>query len=54
MAPDALLASKEKAAWLIVDEAAAIPAPLLRQLVSRFPYSPRRCKGTRAPVAGSC
>ncbi len=37
MAPDALLASKEKAAWLIVDEAAAIPAPLLRQLVSRFP-----------------
>ncbi len=37
MAPDALLSSKEKASWLIVDEAAAIPAPLLRQLVSRFP-----------------
>lgn len=37
MAPDALLASQETAAWLIVDEAASIPAPLLRQLVSRFP-----------------
>lgn len=37
MAPDALLSSKETASWLIVDEAAAIPAPLLRQLVSRFP-----------------
>lgn len=37
MAPDALLASQETAAWLIVDEAASIPAPLLQQLVSRFP-----------------
>lgn len=37
MAPDALLASGCTAGWLIVDEAAAIPGPLLRQLVSRFP-----------------
>ena len=37
MAPDALLASGCSAGWLIVDEAAAIPGPLLRQLVSRFP-----------------
>ncbi|HEY4468764.1 MAG TPA: GNAT family N-acetyltransferase [Klebsiella sp.] len=37
IAPDALLASECKATWLIVDEAAAIPGPLLRQLVSRFP-----------------
>jgi tRNA(Met) cytidine acetyltransferase len=37
MAPDALLASNARASWLIVDEAAAIPAPLLRQLVARFP-----------------
>lgn len=37
MAPDALLAGNETADWLIVDEAAAIPAPLLHQLVSRFP-----------------
>lgn len=37
MAPDALLASGSTAGWLIVDEAAAIPGPLLRQLVSRFP-----------------
>ncbi len=37
MAPDALLASECKAGWLIVDEAAAIPGPLLRQLVARFP-----------------
>lgn len=37
MAPDALLASGRQAGWLIVDEAAAIPGPLLRQLVSRFP-----------------
>lgn len=37
MAPDALLASEEKADWLVVDEAAAIPAPLLHRLVSRFP-----------------
>ncbi|QLN20010.1 tRNA cytosine(34) acetyltransferase TmcA [Escherichia coli] len=36
VAPDALLASDEKADWLVVDEAAAIPAPLLHQLVSRF------------------
>jgi tRNA(Met) cytidine acetyltransferase len=26
-----------RASWLIVDEAAAIPGPLLRQLVTRFP-----------------
>jgi tRNA(Met) cytidine acetyltransferase len=37
MAPDALLASKEQAEWLIVDEAAAIPGPLLEKLVNRFP-----------------
>ncbi|ENH01801.1 tRNA cytosine(34) acetyltransferase TmcA [Escherichia coli] len=37
IAPDALLASDEQADWLGVDEAAAIPAPLLHQLVSRFP-----------------
>ncbi|MEG1210289.1 MAG: GNAT family N-acetyltransferase [Leclercia sp.] len=37
MAPDALLASEQRADWLIVDEAAAIPGPLLEQLVARFP-----------------
>ena len=37
MAPDALLASEEQADWLIVDEAAAIPGPLLEKLVDRFP-----------------
>lgn len=39
MAPDALAAECELPAydWLIVDEAAAIPAPLLRQLIERFP-----------------
>lgn len=37
MAPDALLVSECTASWLIVDEAAAIPGPLLRQLVARFP-----------------
>lgn len=37
MAPDALLASTTEADWLIVDEAAAIPGPLLDKLVSRFP-----------------
>lgn len=37
IAPDAVLASDEQADWLVVDEAAAIPAPLLHQLVSRFP-----------------
>ncbi|EOA7519294.1 tRNA cytosine(34) acetyltransferase TmcA [Escherichia coli] len=37
IAADALLASDEQADWLVVDEAAAIPAPLLHQLVSRFP-----------------
>lgn len=36
MAPDALLASSHCADWLIVDEAAAIPAPLLLQLTARF------------------
>ncbi|WP_330983073.1 MULTISPECIES: tRNA(Met) cytidine acetyltransferase TmcA [Enterobacterales] len=36
MAPDALLQSTEQADWLIVDEAAAIPGPLLEKLVSRF------------------
>lgn len=39
MAPDALLASKVEANWLIVDEAAAIPMPLLHQLVARFPHT---------------
>ncbi|WP_337010507.1 tRNA(Met) cytidine acetyltransferase TmcA [Pantoea sp. AS142] len=39
MAPDALLAleTPPAVAWLIVDEAAAIPAPLLQALVSRYP-----------------
>ncbi|UWX92138.1 GNAT family N-acetyltransferase [Enterobacter mori] len=37
MAPDALLASTLQADWLIVDEAAAIPGPLLEKLVERFP-----------------
>lgn len=39
MAPDALVAENELSAydWLVVDEAAAIPAPLLRQLIERFP-----------------
>lgn len=39
MAPDAILAadSVPSAQWLIIDEAAAIPAPLLQQLVQRFP-----------------
>lgn len=39
MAPDALLAleTPPQAEWLIVDEAAAIPAPLLQALVSRYP-----------------
>jgi tRNA(Met) cytidine acetyltransferase len=36
MAPDALLASTLQADWLIVDEAAAIPGPLLEKLVTRF------------------
>ena len=38
MAPDALLALDPlpAAGWLIIDEAAAIPAPLLQALVSRF------------------
>lgn len=37
MAPDALLASDAGADWLVVDEAAAIPAPLLKKLIARFP-----------------
>lgn len=39
MAPDAILACNDSQPfdWLIVDEAAAIPAPLLQQLVARFP-----------------
>ncbi|KAA5923939.1 MULTISPECIES: tRNA(Met) cytidine acetyltransferase TmcA [Pantoea] len=39
MAPDALLALETplQVEWLIVDEAAAIPAPLLQELVSRYP-----------------
>ncbi len=39
MAPDAILAQENppQAQWLIVDEAAAIPAPILHQLVQRFP-----------------
>src|SRR5690606_17971146 len=36
-APDALLASSRQADWLIVDEAAAIPGPLLEKLAVRFP-----------------
>jgi Predicted P-loop ATPase fused to an acetyltransferase len=39
MAPDAILAmdAEPSVQWLIVDEAAAIPAPLLQQFVQRFP-----------------
>ena len=39
MAPDAILQQPADPPpdWLIVDEAAAIPAPLLQQLVARFP-----------------
>ncbi len=39
MAPDAILqqSALPAAEWLIIDEAAAIPAPLLLQLVARFP-----------------
>ncbi|MTH45890.1 tRNA(Met) cytidine acetyltransferase TmcA [Intestinirhabdus alba] len=37
IAPDALLAGEESADWLIVDEAAALPAPLLYRLATRFP-----------------
>lgn len=37
MAPDALRVSAHCADWLIVDEAAAIPAPLLFELTARFP-----------------
>lgn len=39
IAPDALLALEPppQAEWLIIDEAAAIPAPLLAKLVARFP-----------------
>ena len=39
MAPDALLASDIVADWLVVDEAAAIPAPLLKKLIARFPHA---------------
>ena len=39
MAPDALLAhlTERPIDWLIIDEAAAIPAPVLRQLIDHFP-----------------
>ncbi|GLR10511.1 tRNA cytosine(34) acetyltransferase TmcA [Mixta theicola] len=39
IAPDALLASAAppEADWLIIDEAAAIPAPLLQRLITCFP-----------------
>ncbi len=39
MAPDAILAQEQvpQPQWLIVDEAAAIPSPILQQLVQRFP-----------------
>ncbi|MGB7802618.1 MAG: GNAT family N-acetyltransferase [Buttiauxella sp.] len=39
VAPDALLNNVEayQADWLIIDEAAAIPAPQLRKLISHFP-----------------
>lgn len=37
IAPDALLVSQARADWLIVDEAAAIPSPVLQKLVARFP-----------------
>lgn len=39
IAPDALLNRSEtqNAQWLIIDEAAALPAPQLRELIARFP-----------------
>jgi tRNA(Met) cytidine acetyltransferase len=39
VAPDALVANPDAfhADWLIIDEAAALPAPQLRQLISHFP-----------------
>lgn len=39
VAPDALLAQQQKpdADWLIIDEAAALPAPQLRRLIALFP-----------------
>ena len=39
VAPDALLANPDafQADWIIIDEAAALPAPQLRQLISHFP-----------------
>lgn len=38
IAPDTLLAQANiHTQWLLVDEAAAIPAPLLRQIIARFP-----------------
>ena len=40
MAPDALLAFSHHADWLIVDEAAAMPGPVLEKLVARFPRVP--------------
>ncbi|MDF7680651.1 GNAT family N-acetyltransferase [Enterobacteriaceae bacterium ESL0689] len=39
MAPDALLTAAVQAKWLIIDEAAAIPLPVLQQLVARFPHT---------------
>ncbi|KKN61637.1 hypothetical protein LCGC14_0519690 [marine sediment metagenome] len=36
MAPDALIASEQKADLLMIDEAAAIPAPILEQLLHQF------------------
>jgi tRNA(Met) cytidine acetyltransferase len=41
IAPDALLAADAppQADWLIIDEAAAIPAPLLQRLIARFPHT---------------
>lgn len=39
IAPDALLSQPQakEGEWLIIDEAAALPAPQLRQLIARFP-----------------
>lgn len=56
MAPDALLSAEVRADWLVVDEAAAIPAPLLERLVSRFPRTllTTTVQGTKAPDAAFC
>ncbi len=57
MAPDALLASQETAAWLIVDEGRVDPgsaSPAAGEPFSPHATPPRRCRVMKAPVADSC